>query len=184
MLLPYGLETSSELLASHGIILPHNEADYLPLYQDLVELVGDVSEIELAESVDVARGKLEVLQNLDAAEAPLAARPGEGGSVGASGHLLGCLQVAYAATDELGFFEEEFDREVGHFTIRPRSEKQSCMLCSVLYAMHSRCREQACDRRQTRDPHRACPSMRFWTAAHCEPTTDAAGMQGGARRDE
>jgi hypothetical protein len=32
------------------------------LSQDLVELVGDVSEIELGESVDVARGKLEALQ--------------------------------------------------------------------------------------------------------------------------
>jgi len=32
VLLPYGLETGSELLTSHGLVLEENEAEYLPLY--------------------------------------------------------------------------------------------------------------------------------------------------------
>ncbi|KAJ1496146.1 hypothetical protein T484DRAFT_1760688, partial [Baffinella frigidus] len=59
---------------------------------DLVELVGDVSEIEMGESTEQARAKLELLEKSDAAEAPLAARPGP---IDASNHLLRCLQVAY-----------------------------------------------------------------------------------------
>ena len=32
VLLPYGLETSADLVCSHGIVLAENEADYVPVY--------------------------------------------------------------------------------------------------------------------------------------------------------
>jgi hypothetical protein len=115
VLLPYGLESGVEMLAAHGVFLRDNEADYLPLYQDLVELVGDVCEIELGESTDAARAKLELLEAADAAEAPLAARPGP---IEASGHLLHCLQVAYCGAEELPLFEDRFDAACGHYTLQ------------------------------------------------------------------
>ena len=49
VLLPYGLETSADLLCSHGIVLEHNDADYVPVYSDAVELVGDVVSYSVAE---------------------------------------------------------------------------------------------------------------------------------------
>ncbi|EKX49717.1 hypothetical protein GUITHDRAFT_104681 [Guillardia theta CCMP2712] len=114
VLLPYGLETNIELLSAHGLVLRDNEAEYLVLYKDLVELLGDVCELELQESLDTVKLKLEKLQTADACEAPLAIRPG---SVEASGHLLSSLQLAYATVDELPDFEDSFSPAIGHFTM-------------------------------------------------------------------
>ena len=116
VLLPYGLETSADLLCSHGIVLEHNDADYVPVYSDAVELVGDVVELELEQDTAVAQAKLNLIQGADAAEAPLAIRPGD---VDRSEHLLACLQVAYAAPDELGSFEDAWFSGVGHYTLQP-----------------------------------------------------------------
>jgi hypothetical protein len=100
VLLPYGLETSADLVCSHGIVLAENEADYVPVYSDAVELVGDIVELELEQDTAAAQAKLSLLQGADAAEAPLAVRPGQTRN---SGHLLSCLQVAYAEPAGLGF---------------------------------------------------------------------------------
>lgn len=116
VLLPYGLETSADLLCSHGIVLEHNDADYVPVYSDAVELVGDVVELELEQDTAVAQAKLNLIQGADAAEAPLAIRPGD---VDRSEHLLACLQVAYAAPDELASFEDAWFPGVGHYTLQP-----------------------------------------------------------------
>ena len=43
-------------------------------------------------------------------------RPGD---VTRSGHLLSCLQVAYAEAGELDAFEDAYDELVGHFTLQP-----------------------------------------------------------------
>jgi len=116
VLLPYGLETSADLLCSHGIVLAENAADYVPVYSDAVELVGDIVELELEQDTAVAQAKLNLIQEADAAEAPLSIRPGD---ITRSGHLLSCLQVAYAEPGELDAFEDAFDEFVGHFTLQP-----------------------------------------------------------------
>jgi len=62
VLLPYGLETSADLLCSHGIVLKENAADYVPVYSDAVELVGDIVELELDQDTAVAQAKLNLIQ--------------------------------------------------------------------------------------------------------------------------
>ena len=116
IVVPYGLETSADLLCSHGIVLAANVADYVPVYSDAVELIGDIVELELDQPTQVAQAKLSLIQGADAAEAPLSIRPG---AVSSSGHLLCCLQVAYAQPDELEAFSDEWNAQVGHYTLQP-----------------------------------------------------------------
>lgn len=47
--------------SSHGIVLAENQADYVPVYSDAVELVGDIVELELEQDTAVAQGILVLL---------------------------------------------------------------------------------------------------------------------------
>ncbi len=112
MLMFYGHESSAELLISYGFAPEPNPADYLPLYADLRELLDDDRWVP-REPRPVARAKAAQLYAGDAAQAPLAVRPG---GVAAAAHLLGCLRVLHADAADLSELEERHDDAVGHST--------------------------------------------------------------------
>ena len=106
--------------------------EQVPVYSDAVELVGDIVELELEQDTAVAQAKLNLIQEADAAEAPLAMRAGD---IGASGHLLSCLQVAYCRAEEVGQFEDTYDDKVGHYTLQPvhvSAERKAALYTSAL----------------------------------------------------
>lgn len=120
ILLPYGIETNAELLACFGFSLgSQNEADYLEIFtsfQDLSDAVAASISDGTSESRAAQRAsRLDRLESLDAALAPLALRPGD---VDASAHLLGCLEFLLSSEVEAKAFREEYDHAVGHFTIQ------------------------------------------------------------------
>ena len=51
--------------SSHGIVLAENQADFVPVYSDAVELVGDIVELELEQDTAVAQGILVLLASPD-----------------------------------------------------------------------------------------------------------------------
>jgi hypothetical protein len=89
-----------------------NPADYTPLYADLRELLDD-DRWTPRESARVTRAKAEMLYAGDAAQAPLAVRPGGAAS---AAHLLGCLRVVHADAADVSCLEERLDASVGHLT--------------------------------------------------------------------
>ena len=112
--LPYGIETSAELLATSGFVPAQgNSAEYIPLYTDVIELIGTCAyAIGMAEPAQKAR--LSILSELEAAEAPLGVRPG---GRGACAHVINCVRLVVASEDELSEFEEQYDETLGHYTI-------------------------------------------------------------------
>ena len=86
---------------------------YVRLFVDLTELVATIS-MGCGWSEAQQRTRLERLASLDAAEAPLAVRPGP---LVASGHLLGCLALAAADDDELDQFDERYREALGHHSL-------------------------------------------------------------------
>ena len=113
----YGHESSADLLISYGFAPDPNPADYVPVYADIRDLVDDDRWVP-SEPGPVARAKAAQLYSGDAAQAPLAVRPG---GVAAAGHLLGCLRVLHADAADLPELEERFDAAVGHSTWQWRS---------------------------------------------------------------
>ena len=65
-----------------------------------------------------AQRRLNIFADLDAVDAPLAARPG---ALDASAHVLACARLAAASDDELaaGAFFEDYVASIGHFTLVP-----------------------------------------------------------------
>ncbi len=151
MLMYYGHETSAELLIScarvvcvvcpvaqqqgdahstrsrpciafaDGFAPTPNPADYTPLYSDLRELLDD-DRWTPRESARVTRAKAELLYSSDAAQAPLAVRPGGAAS---AAHLLGCLRVVHADAADVLSLEECMDAAVGHLTWQWRDASAS-----------------------------------------------------------
>ena len=128
--LPYGIETSAELLITSGFVpLPINSADYIPLWADLVELIATCSDNDGGFGLSDAQQqkRLSILSKMDAVDAPLAARPG---GLSASKHVLNCVKLVAASDEELDCFEEQYDEAVGHYTpmlvsgsVAPQREK-------------------------------------------------------------
>ena len=110
---PYGTETSAELLVTSGFVPAPNSADYIPLFDDLEGLVQHVAGSHHLTDDQVIR-RLAYLEELDASEAPLAVRPG---GLAASGHLLACTQLLVARDDELQCFSERYVEAAGHHTL-------------------------------------------------------------------
>ena len=112
VLMFYGHESSAELLISYGFAPEPNPADFLPLYADMRELLDDDRWVP-REPARVAAARATQLYGGDAAQAPLAVRPG---GVAAAAHLLGCLRVLHADAADLNALEERHDATVGHAT--------------------------------------------------------------------
>mmetsp|Transcript_3341 Transcript_3341/g.5910 ORF Transcript_3341/g.5910 Transcript_3341/m.5910 type:complete len:513 (+) Transcript_3341:49-1587(+) len=111
--LPYGFETSAELVAAHGFMPTANSADYHPLFADNIEMATFAGEaFGLSEEQAVAR--LKIIEKLEAVDAPLAVRPGK---LEASAHLLACMRLMAASDDELDGFEEGWVEAIGHNTL-------------------------------------------------------------------
>ena len=118
--LPYGIETSAECLITSGFVPDGNTADYATLFADPVELLG-LAQQTFNLSDAQAQQRLARLAELDAVDAPLAARPG---GLAASAHVLACARLAAAADEEVAdraFFEEDYVEAIGHFTLVPGS---------------------------------------------------------------
>ena len=117
VLMFYGHESSAELFISYGFCPEPNPADFVPIYADLRDLLDD-DRWAPREPARVARAKAEQLYAGDAAQAPLAVRPG---GVAAAGHVLGCLRVLHADAADVSELEERHDDAVGHSTWQWRS---------------------------------------------------------------
>ena len=119
VLLPYGVESSDELLATSGFIPQPNSAEYVPLFADLVEMAG-LAQLKCGHTDEIARRRLQMLADLDAVDAPLAARPGESPAA-AAGHLLACATLLCLddTEDERELFREDYVDAVGHYTLVP-----------------------------------------------------------------
>ncbi|CAE8604370.1 unnamed protein product, partial [Polarella glacialis] len=114
VLISYGEETLGEILAVHGFIPRDNEADYLEMFETHEELV--LAAESLSKASAPVRPIMERLEATEAAEAPLALRPG---GLRASGYMLGCMEAALASAEELQNFREEWSDEVGHRILVP-----------------------------------------------------------------
>ena len=117
VLMFYGHESSADLLISYGFAPEPNPADFVQVYADIRDLLDDDRWVP-REPAPVARAKAAQLYSGDAAQAPLAVRPG---GVAAAGHLLGCLRVLHADAADLAQLEERHDASVGHSTWQWRS---------------------------------------------------------------
>jgi hypothetical protein len=119
--IPYGVETNLELLSSYGFFLHGmmNEAQYVPLFKDIHDLVSHFSTIH---SPEILEKKLTYLSSIDACEAPLAIRPG---NIERSGHLIGCVMYLLSSSEEAltdaPIFDEQMNHDIGHFTVSPVS---------------------------------------------------------------
>ena len=109
ILVPYGLESNAELLVQHGFELgADNDAEYVSLADDLDDFVRRAAPLAGLDGAAAAE-RLARLRELDAAEAPLAAR----GDLAASGHVLGCARYLC----EPDGMREDFAAAVGHHTL-------------------------------------------------------------------
>lgn len=111
---PYGIETSAELLATSGFLpMQGNSADYIALFADVVELVGTLARKESL-SDEQQQARLSILSAMDAVDAPLAVRPG---GVAGSLHVVRCAMLVAAEDTELELFADEYDETIGHYTL-------------------------------------------------------------------
>lgn len=110
VLMFYGHEASSELLINYGFCPPPVACEVVPLYTDLGELLDDDRWTPPCPG-RLRRAKAALLAGADAAEAPLAVRPG---GLLASSQLLGALRVLHSDADALGALEESHCPEAGH----------------------------------------------------------------------
>ena len=115
VLVPYGEETSSELLCTSGFVPSPNSAEYLTLFDGVVDLVNRC-EGSFGLSKRQAEVRLETLLSMDAHEAPLAVRPGD---LAASGHVIGCMRLLAATDDEFAGFTEDYVDALGHHALVP-----------------------------------------------------------------
>eukprot|EP00316_Scyphosphaera_apsteinii_P008586 CAMPEP_0119300166 /NCGR_PEP_ID=MMETSP1333-20130426/2158_1 /TAXON_ID=418940 /ORGANISM="Scyphosphaera apsteinii, Strain RCC1455" /LENGTH=451 /DNA_ID=CAMNT_0007301847 /DNA_START=182 /DNA_END=1537 /DNA_ORIENTATION=- len=116
--IPYGIETTAELLTMSGFMPAQNSADYVSLFASPGDLVYSCS-ASLGLNKQQIRQRIVALMNIDAHEAPLAVRPGD---LKASGHLIACMQLVVARDEELSNFEESYVGSVGHYTLVPSSK--------------------------------------------------------------
>jgi len=148
VLLPYGVETNAELLATHGFLPAESSAEYLDLFSGPEAMAeafaayaktagagwaaspyddddgdddqdGEVIEAEVAEEGRLAshEERLEILDSIDASEAPLAIRPGD--SLAACAHVLGAAMLLAAHPAELRCFGEVWSDAAGHAVVAP-----------------------------------------------------------------
>lgn len=118
----YGHETSAELLTSYGFIPDPNPSEYVPLYQNMHELLEDDQFLETPSFSTMQRMR-DMLLSSRSVDAPLAIRPG---GVGSAGHLLGCLRVLYAQDHELGFLHEKFNAPLGELVFEWEESLDGC----------------------------------------------------------
>uniref|UniRef100_A0A7S3UAE9 SET domain-containing protein n=1 Tax=Picocystis salinarum TaxID=88271 RepID=A0A7S3UAE9_9CHLO len=118
----YGHETSAELLTSYGFIPDPNPSEYVPLYQNMHELLEDDQFLETPSFPTMQRMR-EMLISSRSVDAPLAIRPG---GVRSAGHLLGCLRVLYAQDHELGFLHEKFNVSLGELVFEWEESLDGC----------------------------------------------------------
>ena len=116
LLIPYGCETNLELLSQYGFFMPNesNEANFMEIFEDFEDLGKEVAQARSETDAPEFQSRINLLQNLDAAAAPLAVRPG---AREASNHLISSIAFLLASEDELAHFQEAYDPQVGHFTL-------------------------------------------------------------------
>ena len=114
--IPYGEETTAELLGVHGLVLPDNPSEYLDLFGSHAELLAAVARLGGASPPEGCR---DLFEALEAADMPLAVRPA---GLESMAHVLGLLDAALATEEELAGFAEEWSDAVGHAVLAPPAE--------------------------------------------------------------
>lgn len=118
----YGHETSAELLTSYGFIPDPNPSEYVPLYQNMHELLEDDQFLETPSFSTMQRMR-DMLLSSRSVDAPLAIRPG---GIRSAGHLLGCLRVLYARDHELEYLHEKFNATLGELVFEWEENLDGC----------------------------------------------------------